>query len=32
MDWICLAQGEEGGSCENGNEHLGTMKCWEVLE
>jgi hypothetical protein len=29
MDWIDLAQ---EGSCGHGNESLGTIKCWEVLE
>jgi hypothetical protein len=29
MDWIDLAQ---EGSCENGNEPSGSIKCWEVLE
>jgi hypothetical protein len=21
-----------GGSCEHSNEHLGSIKCWEILE
>jgi hypothetical protein len=32
MDWIDLAQGSVGGSCEHGNEPSGSMKCWEILE
>jgi hypothetical protein len=35
MDWICLAQDREGpveGSCEHGNEPLGSINCSEVLE
>jgi hypothetical protein len=33
MDWIDLAQDRElEGSCEHGNESLGSIKCWEVLE
>jgi hypothetical protein len=34
MDWIDLAQDRDqwGGSCEHGNEHTGSIKCWEVLE
>jgi len=29
MDWIELAQ---AGSCECGNEPLGSKKCWEFLD
>jgi hypothetical protein len=34
VDWIGLAQDRDSveGSCEHGNEHSGSMKCWEVLE
>jgi hypothetical protein len=33
MDWIDLAQdGTVEGSCEHGNEPLGEIKCWEILE
>jgi hypothetical protein len=34
MDWTDLAQdrGTLEGSCEHGNEPLGSTKCWEVLE
>jgi hypothetical protein len=31
MDWIDLVQDQEG-SCEHGNEPLGSIKCWKVLE
>jgi hypothetical protein len=31
MYWVDLAQDREG-SCEHGNEHLGSIKCWEILE
>jgi hypothetical protein len=34
MDWIDLA--EDGnqweGCCEHGNEHSGSIKCWEIRE
>jgi hypothetical protein len=31
---ICLRRGTSGveGSCDHGNEHSGSIKCWEVLE
>jgi hypothetical protein len=29
-DWIDLAQVE--GLCERGDEPLGSIKCWEILE
>jgi hypothetical protein len=29
---IWLRIGASGGSCEQGNEPLGSIKCWEVLE
>jgi hypothetical protein len=29
MDWIDLTQ---EGSCEHGNKHSGSIKCWEVPE
>jgi hypothetical protein len=34
MDWIDLAEDKDQwkGSCEHGNEPLGSMKWWEVLE
>jgi hypothetical protein len=32
VGWIDLAQGPVEGSCEHGNEPLGSMKCWEILE
>jgi hypothetical protein len=32
MKWIDLAQGPVEASCEHGNEPLGSIKCWEVLE
>jgi hypothetical protein len=34
MDWIDLALGfgPVEGSCKHGNEPLGSIKCWEVLE
>jgi hypothetical protein len=34
MDWIDLAQGRDQweGSCEDGNEPSGSIKCWEFLE
>jgi hypothetical protein len=33
MDLIWLRIGTSGeGSCEDGNEPLGSIKCWEVLE
>jgi hypothetical protein len=32
MDWIDLAYGPMEGSCEHGNEPLGSIKCSEVLE
>jgi hypothetical protein len=34
MDWIDLAQDRDQleGSCEDGNEPLGAIKYWEVLE
>jgi hypothetical protein len=34
MEWIDLAQerGPMEGSCEQGNEISGSMKCWEILE
>jgi hypothetical protein len=34
MDWIDVAQDRDQleGSCEYGNEPLGSIKCWEVLE
>jgi hypothetical protein len=34
MNWIDLAQDRDPveGSCEHGNETLGSIKCWEVLE
>jgi hypothetical protein len=34
MDWIDLAQDRDQweGSCEQGNEPSGSIKCWEVLE
>jgi hypothetical protein len=34
MDWIDLAQDREPveGSCEQGNEPLGSTTCWEILE
>jgi hypothetical protein len=34
IDWIDLAQDRYHwkGSCENGNEPSGSIKCWEVLE
>jgi hypothetical protein len=31
-DWIDLAQEGQEGSCERGDEHPGSIKCWEVLE
>jgi hypothetical protein len=33
-DWIDLAQDRNlvKGSCERGDERLGSIKCWEVLE
>jgi hypothetical protein len=30
MDWIHV--GEVMVSCKHGNEHFGSIKCWEVLE
>jgi hypothetical protein len=30
MDWIDVAQ--DRNQCEHGNEPLGAIKCWEVLE
>jgi hypothetical protein len=30
MDWINLP--EDKGSCEHGNELLGSIKVWEILE
>jgi hypothetical protein len=30
MDWIDLYQW--GAFCEPGNEYLGSIKCWELLE
>jgi hypothetical protein len=30
MDWIDLAQDRD--CCERGNDPLGSIKCWEVLE
>jgi hypothetical protein len=32
MDWIDPAQGPVEGSCEHGNEILGFVKCWEILQ
>jgi hypothetical protein len=35
MDWIDLTQGRDQWralSCEHGNEFLGSIKYWEVLE
>jgi hypothetical protein len=34
MDWINLAQdrGQWEGSCGHGNEPLGSIKYWEILE
>jgi hypothetical protein len=34
MDWIDLAldRDQRKGSCQHGNEPLGSIKCWEVLE
>jgi hypothetical protein len=35
MGWIGLIRlrtGISGGSCEHGNEPLGSIKCWDVLE
>jgi hypothetical protein len=34
VDWINLAQERDQwrGSCEHGNEPLGSIKCWEILE
>jgi hypothetical protein len=32
MDWIDLAQGPVEGSCEHGNEHSCSIKCWEIVE
>jgi hypothetical protein len=29
---ICLRIGTSGGSCEDGNEPSGSIKCWEILE
>jgi hypothetical protein len=31
-DRIDLTQKPVEGSCEHGNEHSGSIKCWEVLE
>jgi hypothetical protein len=27
-----LQQGQVEGTCECGNEHLGSIKCWEVVD
>jgi hypothetical protein len=32
LDWPCSEWGPVEGSCEDGNEPLGSIKCWEVLE
>jgi hypothetical protein len=34
VDWIGLAQdkGQVESSCEFGNEHSGSMKCWETIK
>ena len=32
MDWIELAQGQVAGTCESGNEPLGSVKCGEFLD
>ena len=32
MDWIELAQGQVAGTCECGNESLGSIKCGEFLD
>jgi hypothetical protein len=32
VDWIDLAQGPVKGSSQDGDEQLGSLKCWEVLE
>jgi hypothetical protein len=32
MDWPGSGQGPVEGSCEHGNEPLGSIKCWQVLE
>jgi hypothetical protein len=32
MDWIELAQDRGTGSCDSGNEHLGSTKCGEFPE
>jgi hypothetical protein len=33
IGWIDLAQDREPeeGSCEHGNKHSGSIKCWEIL-
>jgi hypothetical protein len=34
VDWIDVAEDKRPveGSCEHGNEPLGSINCWEVLE
>jgi hypothetical protein len=32
MDCTNLASGSLENSCEHGNESLGSIKCWEILE
>jgi hypothetical protein len=32
LDRAGLGYGPVEGSCEHGNEPLGSIKCWEVLE
>jgi hypothetical protein len=32
LDWSGSEQGPVEGSCESGNEPLGSTKCWEVFK
>jgi hypothetical protein len=32
LDWIHLAQEPVASSCDHGNEPLGSIICWKILE